>query len=336
MATAEGGAIEYNGTSLFYTTEGNTRRTLAISAAAALTASKALASDSSGLVTTSGTSDTELGYLSGVLNTNGGIVYGNGGKLATTAAGTVAGQVLTSNVEGIPSWVAATNAGSASSIVKRDATGNFTAGTITATLTGSASLNLLLTGGTMTGTITGRASTTIASTSAIKLPVGVLMATPEVGAIEYDGTTLFYTNSSNSRKPLAISLKTCAIIIGAENGSTLGTADIGPQKRQCFITAASTIVEVNVSADAGTATVQVGKNSAGTVTNLLSAALATAASGGIACSKTTSVTGIDGATSCTNTLTTTAVAVGDYLETVSSTTASTAKRMSIFIVYTTP
>jgi hypothetical protein len=47
----------------------------------------------------------------------------------------------------------ATNANTASTIVARDGSGNFTAGTITASLTGHASLDLALTGGTLTGAL---------------------------------------------------------------------------------------------------------------------------------------------------------------------------------------
>lgn len=48
----------------------------------------------------------------------------------------------------------ATNANTASAIVSRDGSGNFTAGTITAALTGHASSDLALTGGTLTGAFT--------------------------------------------------------------------------------------------------------------------------------------------------------------------------------------
>ena len=48
----------------------------------------------------------------------------------------------------------ATNANTASTIVARDASNNFSAGTITASLTGHASLDLALTGGTLTGALT--------------------------------------------------------------------------------------------------------------------------------------------------------------------------------------
>ena len=63
---------------------------------------------------------------------------------------------------------------------------------------------LLKSGGTMTGTILGNASTTAAGTAPIKLPTGVLMTAPEAGAIEYDGTSLYYTDSTNARKTLGI------------------------------------------------------------------------------------------------------------------------------------
>lgn len=49
---------------------------------------------------------------------------------------------------------AATDANTASTIVRRDSSGNFTASTITASLTGAASLNVLKAGDTMTGALT--------------------------------------------------------------------------------------------------------------------------------------------------------------------------------------
>lgn len=52
-----------------------------------------------------------------------------------------------------PSWLAYDNANTVSTLVFRDGSGNFTAGTVTASVTGHASLDLPLTGGTMTGPI---------------------------------------------------------------------------------------------------------------------------------------------------------------------------------------
>ena len=73
-------------------------------------------------------------------------------KLATiSTAGKVANSATT-----------ATSANTASTIVARDISGNFSAGTITATLTGAASLNVLKTGDTMTGNLQLPAGTTAA------------------------------------------------------------------------------------------------------------------------------------------------------------------------------
>ena len=69
---------------------------------------------------------------------NGGIVWTDADSMEVLAAGT-SGYVLTSGGAGTPSWTNATDANTASAIVKRDASGNFTAGTITASLTGTAS-----------------------------------------------------------------------------------------------------------------------------------------------------------------------------------------------------
>jgi hypothetical protein len=70
--------------------------------------------------------------------TNGGVVYGTGTAQAYSTAGT-SGQVLTSAGAAAPTWTTATNANTASAIVQRDGSGNFSAGTITAALSGNAS-----------------------------------------------------------------------------------------------------------------------------------------------------------------------------------------------------
>ena len=89
--------------------------------------------------------------LQGTLNVNNGgtgktswnargVLYASDANtLANTGAGT-AGYVLQSGgTNNNPSWINATNANTASTVVKRDASGNFSAGTITANLTGVAS-----------------------------------------------------------------------------------------------------------------------------------------------------------------------------------------------------
>jgi hypothetical protein len=116
-------------------------------------------------------------------------------------------------------------------------------------------------------------------------------------------TTDIAANAVTSAKMAAVNTRrVCDIPIGDESGGALTNGQLGPQKRLCYIPAAATIVEVDVSADAGTPSIIVGNNAAGTVANIVSAALATAASGGIACSNTAGTTGIDGATTCSATL----------------------------------
>jgi hypothetical protein len=68
----------------------------------------------------------------------GGIVYTDADSMEVLSAGS-SGYVLTSGGAGAPSWTNATEANTTSAIVKRDGSGNFSAGTITASLTGTAS-----------------------------------------------------------------------------------------------------------------------------------------------------------------------------------------------------
>ena len=127
----------------------------------------------------------------------------------------------------------------------------------------------------------------------------------------------------------------CQMIIGSDDGaSALANADLGPQGRQCYVPYGATIVEVMVAADNGTPNVVPAKNHAGTRTDILSAVLTTAASGGLACANGSGTLGLDGATTCSGTLSTTALLAGDWLELDTGATAGgTAKRMSISITY---
>jgi hypothetical protein len=134
---------------------------------------------------------------------------------------------------------------------------------------------------------------------------------------------------------VGLDTRSCDIPVGDQSASAaIATLQLGPQKRLCYIPAASTIVEMDVSADGGTPNVIVGRNHAGTVTAIVSGALATAASGGIACANTGATLGMDGATTCSGTLQNTSLAKGDYLELVSGTPGLTAKLMTIHILYT--
>src|SRR5262245_39336508 len=166
--------------------------------------------------------------------------------------------------------------------------------------------------------------------------VGTRSGTPDtLAAFDSTGKLVATSNAISAQR------RVCTIIIGADNGAVLVDADLGPQGKQCFIPYAATIIEVTVAADGGTPSILPSKLvcgsapcTTGTVTNLLSGALATAASGGVACSNTGGTTGIDGVTTCTNTLTTTSLGAGNYLELVSGTAGGVAKRMSIYVTYT--
>jgi hypothetical protein len=94
----------------------------------ALTSSRALVTDGSGLLSTSSVTSTELGYVSGASSNLQTQITSNTNNIATntTAIGTP------------------TSANTASQIVKRDGSGGFSAGTIAAALTGNASTSSAL------------------------------------------------------------------------------------------------------------------------------------------------------------------------------------------------
>jgi hypothetical protein len=151
------------------------------------------------------------------------------------------------------------------------------------------------------------------------------------------GTAISVTSNSTTitiSQSTAALRRTCMMIVGADNGSALANSDLGPQGRQCFVPAGSTVVEVTVAADAGTPNIIPAKNHAGSASNLVSSALATAGSGGIACSNTGGTTGLDGVTTCSATLQNTSLAVGDWIELTSGTAGGTAKRMSVAVTWT--
>jgi hypothetical protein len=148
--------------------------------------------------------------------------------------------------------------------------------------------------------------------------------------------TTIANNAVNSTKMAVVNTRrVCDIAVGDQSGaSAISNAQLGPQKRICYIPAGATVVELDVAADAGTPNVIVGRSRAGVTSNLVSSALATAAAGGIACSNTGGTLGIDGATTCTNTLQNTGTNAGDYFELVSGTAGGTAKLMTIHVIYT--
>lgn len=148
--------------------------------------------------------------------------------------------------------------------------------------------------------------------------------------------TLYYKTSSGAviSQSAGQSYRSCDIAIGDTTGSAISNGQLGPQSRVCYIPAAATIVEMDVNADAGTPNIIIGRNRAGSIVNIVSSALATAASGGIACSNTGGTTGLNGATTCSSTLQNTGLNTGDYLELVSGTAGGTAKFFVAHVIYT--
>ena len=92
---------------------------------------------------------------------------------------------------------------------------------------------------------------------------GDVTAGPGTGS---QASTIAANAVTSAKMALVNTRRTCAIVIGAENGAALGTADIAPQGRQCYIPAAATVVEIDVAADGGTPAVVVARNHAGTLT----------------------------------------------------------------------
>jgi hypothetical protein len=129
--------------------------------------------------------------------------------------------------------------------------------------------------------------------------------------------------------------RTACLIFGSNNGSALADADLGPQSRQYFLPYAATLVEMEVAGDAGTPNIILGRSRAGSIVNVVSAALATASSGGIACSNTGATLGLDGATTCSGTLQNTGWNVGDWITAVSGTAGGTAKEMTACLTFIT-
>ena len=161
----------------------------------------------------SGTANLRLGRKDGIQSSPG--VYFNSSQIAanynaaiiasggnaTDGSGTLNAQVANANglsVNGNIVWNAGNITFQASNVantaVKRDASGNFSAGTITASITGAASLNVLKAGDTMTGslTLTGTGSNlSVQGTSSL---TGNVTMTND---LKVDGTTLYVDSADN-------------------------------------------------------------------------------------------------------------------------------------------
>ncbi len=132
------------------------------------TASTIVKRDASGNFTAGTITATLIGNATSTTNFSGSLVGDVTGTQGATVVSLVGGQSATNVAAATVLANAATNLNTASTIVKRDASGNFTAGTITAnltgTVTGSSSLNVLKAGDTMTGVLILPAGTAAAPT----------------------------------------------------------------------------------------------------------------------------------------------------------------------------
>jgi hypothetical protein len=176
----------------------------ATTATNANTASAIVARDASGNFTAgtitaalSGNATTATSATSATTATNvaggvaGAIHYQSAvGTTGFSAAGT-SGQVLTSTGTTAPGWTNSTNANTASAIVQRDASGNFSAGTITAALSGNASTATLAAntssissavGGTYTWTAANRFQSNVNTSGTTDVPLQAY-STSSLGAI---------------------------------------------------------------------------------------------------------------------------------------------------------
>lgn len=149
------------------------------------------------------------------------------------------------------------------------------------------------------------------------------------------GALTIAANAVTSAKMAVVNTRrTVCLTAGAKNASAaLADTDLADSDVY-FIPAAGTLVEITVHADAGTPNIILGRDRAGSTVALTSAALATAASGAIACSKATAVTGLDGTTTCSATLQNTSLNAGDWLYMSSGTAGGTAKQMTACATFT--
>jgi hypothetical protein len=140
---------------------------------------------------------------------------------------------------------------------------------------------------------------------------------------------------STTQASLSARRRSCQVTIGDDDpgSSAVPDAKLTNQFDLCMVPSVATVEEITVKADAGTPNVIVHRRtSAGVVTNLLSAALATNAAGALNCARTSPATAGYAGTTCTTTLQNTVIGAGDWLG-LTSGSGSTARRFSIVISY---
>ena len=145
-------------------------------------------------------------------------VHGDADVTGTLTATTFNGSGA--SLTNIPnSATTATNTNTASTIVARDASGNFSAGTISATLSGNA---------TTASNLTGSPNITVANVSASNVSSGIVTATTELN-VGSGGTAL--TALSTGRLGIGTALPTSEIQVRKASGSLVEVVSDGGQAR---------------------------------------------------------------------------------------------------------
>lgn len=132
--------------------------------------------------------------------------------------------------------------------------------------------------------------------------------------------------------------RTCNIVRGDQSGSALSTGNIQPQGSLCYVDAAATVTQVIVMVDTGASTAQIGYRHNGSTTAIsptLTPAAVTGITDHVACANAggTAIS-IEGNNVTCSTLSNTALALGDFVETIGGAADGTSKRMSIALTYT--
>ena len=96
---------------------------------------------------------------------------------------------------------------------------------VTSSIQTQLNARLPLAGGTMTGTLVTRAPAAAAGSASLKLPAGTVMTTPEAGAVESNGTILYYTDSAGVRRVVPLETVITKTVTQNVNNSTVLVSD---------------------------------------------------------------------------------------------------------------
>jgi hypothetical protein len=189
------------------------------------------------------------------------------GTTVQLAAGT-SGQVLKSNGAAAPSWLTSTNANTASAIVQRDASGNFSAGTITAALSGNAT--------TATSATSATTATNLAGGSAGTVPYQSAAGTTVQLAAGTSGQVL---KSNGAAAPSWVN----GTISGISLGSNLATLTFGTYLTGTSYNGSTAVTLATNATNANTASTIVARDASGNFTaGTITASLTGNASGSAA------------------------------------------------------